>query len=298
MALQALLGQAKQQLATTLNLPANEAAIEAQILLRHALGDVSRAWLISHEEQALTPEQQALLEELLQRRLQGEPIAYILGKREFYGLDFSITPGVLIPRPDTETLVEAALLHIPPDRPCRILDLGTGSGAIAIAIAYHRPQATVTAVDRSEAAIKVARGNALRLLAPSPLSSSVEGEGVHVGNLRLLQSDWFSALQDEVFDVIVSNPPYVAATDPHLQQGDLRFEPTNALASGLDGLDDIRIIIAQAPPHLMQGGWLLFEHGYDQAALVAEMLKNAGFENVGHVADIAGILRVTRGRML
>jgi release factor glutamine methyltransferase len=164
-----------------------------------------------------------------------------------------------------------------------VLDLGTGSGAIAIAIAVHRPLAKVTATDRSEAALEVARGNVERL---SP------------GNVRLLRSDWFGALEGEVFNVIVSNPPYIAAADPHLSQGDLRFEPSGALVSGEDGLDDIRAIVAQAPAHLVCGGWLLLEHGYDQAERVAGLLQAAGFEDVGHAADLAGIARVTLGRKL
>ncbi|HQR50883.1 MAG TPA: peptide chain release factor N(5)-glutamine methyltransferase [Methylophilaceae bacterium] len=281
MGLQALLVQARQRLADTLDLPGNEAALEAQILLRHMLGGVSRVWLISNEGQALTGDQQARFDTLLSRRLQGEPIAYILGRREFYGLEFGITPDVLIPRPDTETLVEAALQRIPEGQPCRVLDLGTGSGAIAIAIAAHRLLAMVTAVERSPAALEVARGNAARLSA---------------GNLRLLQSNWFSALEGEVFDVIVSNPPYIAAADPHLSQGDLRFEPASALASGCDGLDDIRLIIAQASAYLVLGGWLLLEHGYDQAPRVAALLRDAGFGEIGHAADLAGIARVTLGR--
>ncbi len=283
MNLQALLAQSRQHLATALDLPGSEAALEAQMLLRHAIGGVSRAWLISHDEQALTPEQQTRFDDLLSRRMRGEPIAYILGQREFYGLEFAVTPDVLIPRPDTETLVEAALRHIPTGQPCRVLDLGTGSGAIAIALAVHRPQAMVTAVDRSESAIDVARGNAGRL-------------GLGTCHLRLLQSDWFSALQNETFEVIVSNPPYIAADDPHLRQGDLRFEPASALASGTDGLDDIRTIAAQATSHLAPGGWLMLEHGYDQAERVANLLKQQAFGEVGHAADLAGIQRVTLGR--
>lgn len=294
MTLRARLDQARHQLAIALNLPADEARIEAQALLSQVLGGISRAWIICHEEQALTHEQHSRFETLLHRRLQGEPIAYIFGRREFYGLDFSVTPDVLIPRPETETLVEAALLRIPEDRSCRVLDLGTGSGAIAITIAAHRPQAAVVAVDRSAAAISVARNNAWRLLAPS----AVEGEGASVGNLLLLQSDWFSALKGKAFDVIVSNPPYIPAADPHLQQGDLRFEPASALASGRDGLDDIRAIVAEAPACLAPGGWLLLEHGYDQAEQVAGLLQAAGFEEVGHAADLAGIQRVTLGRKL
>jgi release factor glutamine methyltransferase len=281
MRLQALLVEARQQLASTLDLPGSEANLEAQILLRETLGGVSRAWLISHEEQALTCEQQTQFETLLSRRLQGEPIAYILGHREFYGLDLSVTPDVLIPRPDTETLVEAALNHIPENQPCRILDLGTGSGAIAIAIALQRPHAMVTALDQSQAAVDITLNNAAQLGA---------------NNLRVRQSNWFSALGDEQFEIIVSNPPYIASADPHLKQGDLRFEPIYALASGEDGLDDIRRIIPQAHQHLSAGGWLLVEHGYDQADRVGKLMQEAGFNEVGHARDLAGIRRVTMGR--
>lgn len=285
---QALLTEARQQLVQTLQLPADEARVDAQTLLRHALG-VTRAWLIAHADHALGSEEQARFDNLLQRRLRGEPVAYILGSREFYGLDFSVAPGVLIPRPDTETLVEAALQLIPENTLSshpfstsgRVLDLGTGSGAIAIAIAVNRPDSTVTAVDQSEAAVAIARQNAEKLGAT---------------NLRLLQSDWFSALTGECFDFIVSNPPYIADADPHLSQGDLRFEPSSALASGTDGLDDIRRIVATAPAHLERGGWLLLEHGYDQAERVAGLLKEAGYTEIGHATDLAGIQRVTLGK--
>jgi release factor glutamine methyltransferase len=281
MRLQVLLVQARQQLADMLALPGNEAAIEVQTLLRCALGDVSRAWMIAHDLHELSPEQQSSFDNLLQRRLRGEPVAYILGRREFYGLDFAVGPGVLIPRPDTETLVEAALQRIPLDRPCRVLDLGAGSGAVAIALALQRPAAAVKAVEHSEIALAAARRNA---------------ETLEAGNLRLVQSDWFSALGGQTFDVIVSNPPYIPAADPHLQQGDLSFEPHCALESGEDGLDDIRAIVAQAPAYLDTGGWLLLEHGYDQAQRVEGLLEGAGFGDVGHVADLAGIVRVTLGR--
>ena len=292
---QALLIEARQQLVQTLQLPADEARVDAQTLLRHALG-VTRAWLIAHADHALGSEEQARFNSLLQRRLRGEPVAYILGSREFYGLDFSVAPGVLIPRPDTETLVEAALRLIPETppshqpapasgrgSPLRILDLGTGSGAIAIAIAVNRFDTAVTAADQSEAALTIARGNAEKLGAT---------------NLRLLKSDWFSALKDELFDIVVSNPPYIAEADPHLSQGDLCFEPSSALASGADGLDDIRLIIADTPAHLERGGWLLLEHGYDQAERVAGLLKEAGFTEIGHATDLGGIQRVTLGRYL
>lgn len=281
MTLHALLTKARQRLTQALGLPPEEARSEAQILLREAL-DVTRAWLIANAERTLTDEQHAGFQRLLERRLQGEPVAYILGSREFYGLEFAVAPGVLIPRPDTETLVEAALARIPTAAPLRILDLGTGSGAIAIAIAIHRPMADVTAVERSEAALAIARTNVEKLGAK---------------NLRLRHSDWFAALTGESYDLIVSNPPYIANADAHLTQGDLRFEPATALASGADGLDDIRRIAAATPGHLNPGGWLLLEHGYDQAARVAELLKGEGFAEVGHAADLAGIQRVTLGKL-
>ena len=176
--------------------------------------------------------------------------------------------------------MELALERLPVDHPCRVLDLGTGSGAVAVTLARHRPQAEVVAVDQSAAALEVARENAQRLGA---------------GNLRLTQSDWYSALDEEKFDLIVSNPPYIAAADPHLTQGDVRFEPPAALASGVDGLDDIRTIIRGAAAHLKPGGWLLFEHGYDQAAACRELLAQAGFEQVASAADLAGIERVSYG---
>jgi release factor glutamine methyltransferase len=275
-----LLLEARRGIAAALTLPANEARIEAQALLCRALGDVTRAWLITHENDTPSATQAEIFATLLQRRLHGEPVAYVLGEREFYGLNFSVAPQVLIPRPDTETLVDAALDKIPLDQTCRVLDMGTGSGAIAIAIAKHRPLANVTAIDRSPAALAIARNNARQLGA---------------GNVGFRLSHWFSALVNEKFDVIVSNPPYIAADDPHLSQGDLRFEPASALASGVDGLDDIREIISAAPHHLTTGGWLLLEHGYDQAEYVAALLREAGFGEVASVTDFAEILRVTQG---
>ncbi|HEY3327201.1 MAG TPA: peptide chain release factor N(5)-glutamine methyltransferase [Novimethylophilus sp.] len=277
-----LLQNARRQIAQALQLPDAEARIEAQALLRQAVGAVSRAWLIAHEHDIPSPAQAAVFQQLLQRRLAGEPVAYLLGEREFYGLDFSVTPAVLIPRPDTETLVDAALTRIPPTTPCRVLDMGAGSGAIAIAIARHRPQARVTGIDSSPTALEVARDNARKLGA---------------GNAEFHLSHWFAALAGEQFDVIVSNPPYIAADDPHLAQGDLRFEPAAALASGADGLDDIRLIVRAAPAHLVGGGWLLLEHGYDQAEAVAKLLRKAGFGEVGSGADLAGVMRVTQGRL-
>jgi release factor glutamine methyltransferase len=277
-----LLSGAQRQLAAALELAPEEARIEAQMLLRRALGDVSRAKLIAYDNEIPPSVQAETFMDLLHRRLRGEPIAYILGEREFYGLNLSVTPDVLIPRPDTETLVEAALAQIPQNKPCRVLDMGTGSGAITIAIAAQRPQAQVTGIDRSASAVQIASENARRL---------------QIGNVDFKVSDWFSAIGETVYDIIVSNPPYIAAGDPHLVQGDLRFEPPTALASGVDGLDDIRHLVGVAPRHLASGGWLMLEHGYDQAPSVAQLLIDAGFGEVASVADLGGVLRVTIGKM-
>ncbi len=277
-----LLTEAQRQLAAALELPLTDARVDAQILMRRALGNVSRAQLIAYDNVAPALVQADVFSALLQRRLRGEPIAYILGEREFYGLNLTVTPDVLIPRPDTETLVEAALARIPQSKPCRVLDLGTGSGAIAIAIAAQCPQAHVMGIDRSIGAVQVASENARRL---------------QIGNIEFKVSDWFSAVGDAQFDMIVSNPPYIAAGDPHLSQGDLRFEPPTALASGADGLEDIRHLASEAPQYLASGGWLMLEHGYDQAARVAQLLVGAGLAEVASVADLSGIMRVTLGRM-
>jgi release factor glutamine methyltransferase len=276
-----ILRQGADALGATLNLDPRESRLEAQILLCHAIQQ-PRSWLAAHDRDPIPPEQAAAFTALLQRRLQGEPIAYILGEREFYSLDFKVTPAVLIPRPETELLVDLALERLPAGIPCRVLDLGTGSGAVAVTLALHRPQTEVVAVDQSAAALEIARENAQRLGAD---------------NLRLIQSGWYSALDGEKFDLIVSNPPYIAAADPHLTQGDVRFEPPSALASGADGLDDIRAIIRDAAAHLKPDGWLLFEHGYNQAAACRELLAQAGFEQVASAADLAGIERISYGQL-
>ena len=267
------------RLIQTLSLDKAEARLEAQVLLCRALG-VAKSYLIAHSDETLTPEQTARYQSLIERRLKGEPVAYILGEREFYSLNFKVTPAVLIPRPDTELLVELALTHIPPGQPCQVLDLGTGSGAIAISIAKHRPLASVTAVDQSPDALAVARENAAALGA---------------GNVTFVHSDWYGALTGKKFDVIVSNPPYIEANDAHLKQGDLRFEPLSALASGDDGLDSLRHIVGQAHEHLLPQGWLLFEHGYNQAGKCRALLIEHGFEQVESMRDLSGIERVTSG---
>ena len=273
------LRQAAQSIQNRLGLALLEASFEANLLCQQVL-NVNRAWLISHESDALEANQQDGFEALLQRRLNGEPMAYILGSRDFYGLQLKTTPATLIPRPDTETLVEAALAKIPQNASLNILDLGTGTGAVALAIASQRPQTKVIAVDASLEALKVATENA---------------QSLNLSNVRLIESNWFSALGSEKFDVIVSNPPYIAKDDEHLKQGDLRFEPLSALASGVDGLDDIRKIIQDAPDYLNPNGWLMLEHGYNQAHAVAALLNARGFSKVAHAKDIAGTLRVTFG---
>ncbi|MFA7399283.1 MAG: peptide chain release factor N(5)-glutamine methyltransferase [Sideroxydans sp.] len=253
--------------------------IEIQCLLQHVLG-VQRAHLLAHPEQMLSEAQQGAFDALLQRRLRGEPIAHLLGEREFFGLNLKVTPATLIPRPDTELIVELALNRISQAQPCCVLDMGTGSGAIALAIAKNRLNAEVVAVDASQEALAVAIENARRL-------------GIH--SVSFLQSDWFAALSGRRFELIVSNPPYIASDDIHLTQGDLRFEPLSALASGADGLDGIRRIISAAPQYLTSNGSLLMEHGYDQAGSVRDLLIQRGFVEVFSEKDIAGIERVTGG---
>jgi release factor glutamine methyltransferase len=270
---QQLLRHARQRLAESV--AAAEASVEAQILLMHVL-DVNRAWLLAHATDAVTDQQAMNFNQLVKRRTQGEPVAYILGYREFYGLKLKVTPATLIPRPDTETLVEAALHKI--SKPMQILDLGTGTGAIALAIAQHASQSHVTAVDASEAALTVAHENM---------------HSLQLNNLTLLQSDWFSQLGQQAFDLIVSNPPYIESADQHLSQGDLRFEPLSALAAGEDGLADIRQIIAKAPSHLNNSGWLMLEHGYNQADAVQQLYQAAGFLNIQTLHDLGDNPRVT-----
>lgn len=253
--------------------------LENRILLCHALR-ITRVQLITQSERRLSAEESALLTGLYARRLRGEPIAYIIGQREFYGLDLRVTPDVLIPRPDTELLVELAMERLPQGG--ALLDMGTGSGAIAIAIAHTRPDAQVTALDASAAALAIARENAVT-------------NQVHV---RFLESDWYGTLlQDQRFAVIASNPPYIVAGDVHLSQGDLRFEPVDALTDHADGLTDLRSIIDGAPAHLMPGGWLLMEHGYDQAAAVRALLAGTGFKDIRSWRDLAGIERVSGGHL-
>lgn len=249
---------------------------EARLLLAAASG-FSQASLLSNAERALPEDVSARFADWSARRRSGEPVAYILGRREFYGITLAVNPAVLIPRPDTELLVDIALERLAGDHDARVLDLGTGSGAIALAIKRHRPRAHVVAVDASAAALAVAKRNAASLGLAVDFRHGV----------------WFGPVQGERFDLIVANPPYVAEQDPHLVEGDLRFEPRSALVSGADGLDAIRALVAAAPAHLCPGGLIAIEHGYDQAAAVRALLGAAGLVEPFTRPDLAGIERVS-----
>ena len=257
---------------------ANIDPMDARTLLRAAMG-VSDAHLIAYPEQVLTRLQRERYLAWIARRQAGEPVAYLTGEREFYSLAFKVTPAVLIPRPETETLVEAALERVAADVPQRVLELATGSGCVAVAIALRRPRARVTATDASSAALAVACENAAR----------------HGANIEFVESDWFAALAGRRFHLIVCNPPYVAERDPHLAEGDLRFEPRAALVGGADGLSCIRLIIAQARAYLEAGGAFAIEHGYDQGARCRGLLKAAGFREAASRRDLSGIERVSWG---
>ena len=256
-------------------------ASEARLLLCHLIGR-NTAWIEAHRDDALSRRDAEAFAALVERRACGEPVAYLLGFREFYGREFSVTPDVLIPRPETELLVDVVReKKVGGSDTANILDLVTGSGCVAITLALEIPAARVAAADISPAALAVARANATLLGA----------------EVRFVESDWLECFAGQRFDCIVGNPPYVAADDPHLAEGDLRFEPPSALACGADGLDAIRRIIGDAARHLEAGGWLLLEHGYDQAAVLRELLAAAGFADIEQHRDLAGIVRVSGGRL-
>lgn len=241
-----------------------------------------RAWLFAHGDDPLSEPEASAFGALLARREAGEPLAYLLGRRGFWTLDLQVSPATLIPRPETERLVELALERLPADHRLRVADLGTGTGAIALAIASERPQAEVVATDVSEAALQVAQQNA---------------RSNEVANVVFRYGSWLAPLARESFDLIASNPPYIADGDPHLGQGDLRFEPPSALSSGADGLDAIREIVATAPSHLLPGGWLLLEHGWEQGEAIRGLLQAAGFIDVATEVDLEQRDRVTLGRV-
>lgn len=273
--LKALLIGATAELSTASATP----RLDAEVLLAHALGK-PRSYLYTWPERELTPAEQAAFQALQARRRQGEPVAYLTGEREFWSFALAVTPAVLIPRPDTEVLVEQALARLPLAQPVSVADLGTGSGAIALAIACERPAAHIVATDASAAALALAQDNARRL---------------QLNNVQFRHGDWLAALPDERFALIVSNPPYLAARDPHRNQGDLRFEPPQALVSGEDGLDAIRQIVADAAAHLLPGGGLLLEHGFAQGEAVRALLRAHGFREVITYRDASGHERVSGG---
>ena len=269
-----LLEQATRLLTT------DSAQLDAEVLLAHALNQ-PRSHLRAWPEKILSAEQQASFQRLLQARLQGEPVAYLTGQREFWSLPLAVTPATLIPRPETETLVALALERIPADSHAVIADLGTGSGAIALAIAHERPGCQLLATDVSAAAIETASANAKQL---------------GIENIEFLCGDWCTPLEGRQFDVIVSNPPYIKNSDPHLQQGDVRFEPDTALAAGPQGMDDLTKIAHCARQHLRTGGWLLMEHGYQQRDAVTQLLVTCGFSHVVDHQDDTGMDRVVVGK--
>lgn len=261
-------------------LPGEEARHEVEQLLIHVLG-VERAWLFAHATDEVDTEAMARFEVLLARRAEGHPLAYLTGRRGFWTLDLQVNTATLIPRPETELLVEQALARLPADDMVRVADMGTGSGAVALSIASERPLATVLATDVLGPALAVAVKNA-------------QAHGLE--NVWFRRGHWYAALGSDRFDMIVSNPPYIAAGDPHLVEGDLRFEPPPALASGADGLDAIREIVAGAHEHLVPGGWLLMEHGWDQGDAIRALLEQAGFVEAQTVQDLEQRDRVTLGR--
>lgn len=256
------------------------ARLDAEVLLAHALGR-PRSYLHAWPERDLDPEVWDRFQGLVERRHAGEPVAYITGQREFWSLDLVVTRDTLIPRPETELLVELALQAMPENRPMRVADIGTGTGAIALAIAGERPRSMVMATDISTAALQVARGNALRL-------------GIH--NVEFREGDLCAPLHEGRFDLIASNPPYVRNGDPHLAQGDARFEPIAALAAGAEGLDVINRLVSCARDHLAQGGWLLMEHGYDQAREIRLLLSRSGYNDITSHRDAAGHERAVSAR--
>lgn len=272
--------KALQEAQLQLNEVSSSAQLDAEILLAHTL-ECSRTYLRTWPEKGLTPEQLNDFQDRIHRRFSGEPVAYITGQREFWDMTLHVSPDTLIPRPETELLVETALEKIPDDAQWRIADLGTGSGAIALAIARERPKCQVTATDTSAEALAIAKENAQRL---------------NIQNIKFVEGHWFQPIENEQFEMIVSNPPYVHPDDPHLETGDLRFEPPQALRSLPDGLRDIRIISNAARSHLIPPGWLILEHGYNQGEAIMKRLMNLGYEEVTMLDDLSHNERICQGK--
>lgn len=278
--IEATLKTAQNQLITTGLVDSPQ--IDAELLLCHTLG-VNRSYLFTWPEKRLTPEQTNTFQTHLEMRLAGHPIAHIIEQREFWGLNLKVNKDTLIPRPDTETLIEAVLDLDDisnPQSDCKILDLGTGSGAIALALKSELPHCTITAIDQSQAALEIAQQNAT----------------INQLDVKFMQSDWFTSIGQNHYHCIVSNPPYIEDNDPHLTEGDVRFEPLTALTSGKDGLDDIRLIIDQAWSHLYSQGWLVIEHGYNQAESIAMLFKKKGYQNIKLCKDLGDNPRISLGQ--
>lgn len=276
----ATIGGAIRHAAGLLAAASDSPAPDAEILLAFVLGR-PRSWLLAHKRDAFDANAARRFDALIARRAGGHPVAYLTGMREFWSRSFRVTPDTLIPRPETEHVVEAALARLPAGRGCEIADLGTGSGVIALTLALERADCRVTATDISNAALAVAGDNAARLGAT---------------NVEFHSGDWFAALEGRVFDLIASNPPYIANCDPHLEEGDLRHEPPIALTAGATGLEAIRILVAQGRDHLAPGGWLIIEHGFDQADAVATLFAEHGFVEIESLRDLAGHPRIAAAR--
>lgn len=255
------------------------AALDSEVLLAFCL-QKNRTYLLTWPERELTPEQQTCFQQLIQKRLQPQPVAYLTGSREFYSLELNTTPATLVPRPETEMLVDSVLELVTDMTSARILELGTGTGAISLAIKKHAPVCDITATDISLPAIQVAQSNALQ----------------HHLQVTFIESDWYQSLKPEKFDVIVSNPPYIAASDPYLSEGDLPAEPLQALSSGVTGLEALATIIQGADTYLSDAGWLVLEHGYNQQQAVTDMLAECGFSNISTLQDFNDLARVTLAR--
>ena len=270
------LAQALKQATSQLHMH-DQAGLDAEVLLAHVLNK-PRVYLHTWPEAELSQDQELQFLDIIRQRAAGRPVAYLTGLREFWSLNFAITPDSLIPRPETELLVERTLALLPENETLRVADLGTGSGAIAIALAHERKHWRLYAIDRSFQCVKLAQRNTRRL---------------DVDNLSFINADWSKALADQSFDAIVANPPYIADEDPHLRQGDVCFEPASALTSGPQGLDDLRSLIKDAPRVLKPGGWIVLEHGMDQADSVHILLNNIAFTNIATMRDLAGLERVS-----